>query len=281
MKNTVLSPLRYFKYTLMTIFALSFVNTSCDGIEQQLQPVVDFVEDITEIGEGLEDAMTLAEDAITITQADGSTGYLVGECAVVTNDAANNVLTIDMGNANCVGLNNVARSGKITINYIDDNDPDAYSYSIDFSNYKIGGNTIEGKLTLNKIHRNSDGKLEFSEKVENAKITLSNGNYYTWNSERVREMVNGEGTPSVKDDVFVINGFFEGQDQNGKVFSTKIEQPITFFRECWDKGVVYPSLGQTKVKMTGNPTTTINWGIGCNKRVNILQNNNWLNIELD
>ena len=281
MKKLFIDPIYYFKWSLLTVFILSMVNTSCDMVEEQLQPVVDFIQDISEITEGLEDAMALAEDALTITQADGSTGYLVGECAVVTNDANANLLTIDMGAQSCIGLNGVARSGKILINYIDEENPEAFSYSIDFVDYQVGGNTIEGKLTMNKLHRNDDGKLEFSEKVENAKITLSNGKFYTWNSERVREMVNGENTPNVRDDIFTITGFFEGKDNEGSVFKTNIQTPITFFRDCWEKGIGYPAIGKTRIEMTGNPTTVIDWGVGCNKRVNILQQGKWLNIELD
>lgn len=281
MKKLFIDPIYYFKWSLLTVLILGMVNTSCDMVEEQLQPVVDFIQDISEITEGLEDAMTLAEDALTITQADGSTGYLVGECAVVTNDANANLLTIDMGTQLCAGLNGVSRSGKILINYIDEENPEAFSYSIDFVDYKVGGNTIEGKLTMNKLHRNDAGKLEFSEKVENAKITLSNGKFYTWNSERVREMVNGENTPNVRDDIFTITGFFEGKDNEGSVFKTTIQTPITFFRDCWEKGIGYPAIGKTRIEMTGNPTTVVDWGVGCNKRVNILQQGKWLNIELD
>lgn len=281
MKNFITTPFYYFKYSFLSVCFLGLIGTSCDLVEEQLRPVIDFVEDIAEIGEGLEDAMTLAEDALTITQNDGTTGYLVGECATVTHDEDAKILTIDMGTESCTGLNNIARSGKIVINYIDVDDPEAFSYSIDFIDYKIGENQIEGKLTIDKLNRNDDGKLEFSEKVENAKITLSDGQFYKWSSERTREMVNGEGTANVRDDVFVIKGFFEGEDDDGVVFRTQIESPITFFRECWEQGIIYPAIGKTRFTMTDKPSTLLDWGLGCNKRVNLLQNGKWLNVELN
>ena len=284
MKNYIIKTVSITKWTYFSAIIAGLFFTSCEGliqdIQEELQPVVDFIEDISEIQEGLEDAMALSEDALTITLADGSTGYLVGECAVVTHDENNQLLTIDMGTATCTGLNGMERSGKIVINYIDEEDPDAYSYSIDFQNYTIGGNTIEGLLTMNKLHRNDDGKLEFSEKVENAKITLSNGKWYSWNSERTREMKNGENTDNVNDDVFQIAGFFEGVDNEGNVFKSTTEVPITFLRTCWEQGIIYPAIGKTRIEMTGKPTTKIDWGVGCNKRVNILQQGNWLNVEL-
>ena len=144
----------------------------------------------------------------------------------------------------------------------------------------IGQNQIEGKLTIEKLNRNDAGKLEFSEKVENAKITFSNGTWYQWDSERTREMINGEGTDNVNDDVFQITGYFHGSNDQGGEFNTDIEVPITFFRTCWEQGVVYPAVGRTRITMTGKPATKIDWGLGCNKRVNILQNGNWANIEL-
>ncbi len=280
MKNLIRTPIYYFKYSFFTVLILGMIGTSCDLVEEQLRPIIDFVEDIAEIGEGMEDAMTLAEDALTITQTDGSTGYLVGECATVVHDELTNTLTIDLGTEPCTGLNGIARSGKIVIKYEDITDTVGFSYSIDFIDYKIAENQIEGKLTIEKLNRNDANNVEFSEKVEDAKITLSDGQFYKWNSERTREMINGRGTANVRDDVFVINGFFEGEDDEGVVFRTQIERPITFFRECWEQGIIYPSIGRTRFTMTDKPSTLLDWGLGCNKRVNIMQNGNWANIEL-
>ncbi len=280
MKNWITQTVRTTKLVYLSVLFVGVLFTSCEGLFEELQVVVDFVEDITEIHEGIEDAMTLAEDAITITLDDGTTGYLVGDCAIVTHDEGNQILTIDFGDTACVGIGDLARSGQIVINYIDPEDPDAFSYTINFLDYYVDGNTIEGLLTMNKLHRNEGGELEFSEKVEDAKITLSSGKFYSWNSERIRKMVNGEETSNVRDDVFQIDGFFRGVDNQGREFNTTTEVPITFFRECWEQGIVYPAVGKTKIVMTGKPTTKIDWGLGCNKRVNIIQNGNWTNIEL-
>ena len=273
------------KWTYFAALGVGLLFTSCEAffedLEEDLQPVVDFVEDITEIQQGLEDAMTLSEDAITVTLEDGSTGYLVGDCAIVTNDADNNRLIIDFGTEACEGLGDEMRSGKIVIDYIDEEDPEAYSYSVDFQDYQISGNTFEGMLTVNKLHRNSNGKLEFSEVVEDARVTLASGKWYAWDSDRRRTMVNGEGTQNVMDDVFQIRGSFEGSDSDGNQFTTNISTPITFMRSCWENGIVYPSLGRTRITMTDKPATTIDWGLGfCDKRVNIFQYNKWLILDL-
>lgn len=260
--------------------------TSCEGfiqdIEENVQPVVDFIQDIEEIQEGLEDAMTLSEDAITITLDDGSTGYLVGDCGVVTNDTYTDRLILDFGDEPCQGLNGKTRSGKIVVHYIDEEDPDAYSYSVDFQSYTVDGNTFDGLLEVDMIHRNAQNRLEFSETVTDARITLANGTWYQWSSERVREMTGGQGTPGVIDDIFQITGYVSGQDSNGKTFNSEIKQPITFRRACWEEGIIYPSSGRTRVEMTGKPATVIDWGLGfCNKTVNILQWNKWLVVELN
>lgn len=268
------------------MLAAGLALTSCEDlfndIEEDLQPVVDFVEDISEIQEGLEDAMALSEDAITITLEDGSTGYLAGECAVITNDTEANKLTIDFGSEPCTGLNGLERSGRIIINYIADDDPGAYSYSVEFLEYSVNGNKFDGLLTVNTLHRNNDGKLEFSETVERARITLASGKWYSWDSERVRLMQTGDQTPNVMDDSCTITGFINGRDSDGNEFSSDIKRPITFLRACWEEGIIYPSSGRTRIEMTGKPATVVDWGIGlCNKTVNIQQYNKWLIIELN
>jgi hypothetical protein len=212
---------------------------------------------------------------------DGSTGYLVGECAVVTHDEILKILTLDFGTEPCEGLNGFERSGKIVINYVDEWSENEFTYSIDFQDYMIRGNKFEGLLTVAMLHMNENGKPEFSETVQDAKITLANGKWYAWDSERVRKMTNGFETASVMDDIYEITGNFDGRDHEDKIFSTEIKQPITFSRACWEEGIIYPSKGRTRVEMTGKPATVIDWGLGfCNKRVNIFQYNKWLVLDL-
>jgi len=286
MKNWITTTMTITKWSYFSVLIAGLFLTSCEGffddLEEDLQPVVDFIEDITEIQEGLEDAMTLSEDAITVTLDDGSTGYLVGECAIVTNDEAQDRLTIDFGDEPCEGLNGKMRSGMIIINYIDETDEDSYSYSIDFERYTVDGNEFDGLLDVAMLHRNENGKLEFSETVTDARITLASGKWYGWSSERMRTMTNGDNTPNVMDDVYQITGNFNGQDSDGNVFSTDIKRPITFLRACWEEGIIYPSTGRTRIEMTGKPATVVDWGLGfCNKTVNILQWNKWLVVELN
>ena len=285
MKNWIVDTITVTKLTYFAALAAGLFLTSCElfeDIQEDVQPVVDFIEDITEIQEGLEDAMTLSEDALTITLDDGTAGYLVGVCATVTNDPEADILRIDFGSEPCEGVDGKKRAGTIIINYIDEEDAEAYSYSIDFEDYEIDENTYEGRLTVDLLHRNEDGKLEFSEKVEDARMTFANATWYEWNSERTRTMINGESSSDVKDDVFQITGFFEGRDNEGNEFNSEVKRPITFFRSCWEEGIIYPSSGRTRVEMTGKPATDVDWGLGfCNKVVNILQFDKWLILELD
>lgn len=286
MKNWTTQIMTATKWSYLSVLALGLLFTSCEAffeeLEEELQPVVDFVEDLSEIQQGLEDAMTLAEDAITITMEDGTTGYLAGECAVVTNDVNQDILTIDFGADGCVGLSDMERSGSIIINYLDEEDPDGYSYSIDFQTYKVGGNTFEGKLTIDNLHRNDDNQLEFGETIENARVTLANGKWYAWDSERSRKMVLGDQTEQVMDDVFQIDGSFDGRDHEGNQFTAAIVNPITFSRACIEESnIFYPSRGRTRYTLTDKPTTIVDWGLGfCDKRVNLFQNNKWLIVDL-
>ena len=129
MKNWIRKTVTMTKWGYLSVLFVGVLTTSCEFAEN-IAPVVEFVEDIAEIHEGLEDAMAVSEDALTITLADGSTGYLVGECAVVTNNEVDNILTIDMGSTGCTGLNGLQRSGKMIINYLDEEDPEAYSSAL-------------------------------------------------------------------------------------------------------------------------------------------------------
>ena len=286
MKQYIETTMKITKWSYFSVLALGLFLTSCEGIfediQEDIQPVVDFIEDITEIQEGLEDAMTLSEDALTVTLEDGSTGYLAGDCAIVTHEVESKRLTIDFGTESCVGLNGFERSGKIVISYLDELTLDEYTYSIDFQDYSVSGNTFEGLLSVDMLHFNEQGKPEFSETVEDARITLANGKWYAWESERNRTMTNGHMSGGVMDDTYQITGTFNGTDSDGNIFSTDIKQPVTFMRACWEEGIIYPSKGRTRIEMTGKPATVIDWGLGfCNKRVNILQYNKWLILDLN
>ena len=268
------------QYLLALVALISF--SGCEAIiKEKMEPTFELIEDLSEIQSDIEDAMTLSEDAVTITLNDGSTGYLVGECGVVTNDTTSQELTINLGQDSCRGLDDKERSGIIKVKYIDKTNPDDYQYSIDFQNYMVNGNLIKGKLTVNTTHRNQDGHLELSEVIEGGEIILKNGNTYTWSSERTREWVLGENTPSTHDDVFTISGFSKGGNENGTTFNYKIVRPLTFSRECWKQGIVYPIAGRTTVQMSGQPNRIIDWGLLiCNKVVNVSQNGQLFILEL-
>ncbi len=111
-----------------------------------------------------------------------------------------------------------------------------------FEGYAIDSFTVEGKHTITNLTDTGANQRSVRVVVENAKVTnTANGNWRTWNSDRTRTQVEGNGTPLYPlDDVYNITGDRSGSNSQGRTWSGQTVEPLVRKSVCpWlVKGIV-------------------------------------------
>ncbi|MEC7646060.1 MAG: hypothetical protein VX689_01085 [Bacteroidota bacterium] len=192
----------------------------------------------------------------------------------VINNASYNIdtLIIDFGSTNCL-YNGKLRRGKINVTYTGKY---RHNYSIirtTFDNYYVNNNLIQGERIVTNQGINSSGNMWFTIEVKNASITTANGNgTINWESERVREWVNGENTYSnILDDEYKTTGTASGNGVNGVFFTMTIIDSLNIDLGCLPYSCLIKS-GTVKVSPSGYSDRIINYGdslCDCNADVSI------------
>jgi hypothetical protein len=183
----------------------------------------------------------------------------LSNCAVITNDTISNphLLTIDFGATNCMCNDGKNRRGQILVSYTGSYFAQGSVKTTTFNNYFRNDNKVEGTRTVTNLGLNSDGNLTWSVSAVNMKVTRTNGNIHTWNSERTRTMTAGQNTSVWTDDQYSITGTGNGVNANGVSYTANITTPLHRSLSChWiDSGVI----AFTK---SNGATRTINFGTG-------------------
>ncbi len=183
----------------------------------------------------------------------------LSNCAVITHDTVSNphLLTIDFGATNCLCNDGRYRRGQILVSYTGSYFAQGSVKTTTFNNYFRNDNKLEGTRTVTNIGSNSDGNPAWTVSAVNMKITRTNGNIHTWNSERTRTMIAGQNTSAWADDQYSITGNGSGVNANGVSYTANITTPLHRALSChWiDSGVI-------AFTRSNGATRTINFGTG-------------------
>ena len=132
-------------------------------------------------------------------------------------DTANaDTLIINFGTTNCLH-NAKLRKGKINITYTGGYHDSLTVITTTFDNYYVNNNLVQGERVVTNKGRNLSGNMWFTIAVNNASINTSNGTI-NWESDRIREWVNGSSTYEIYDDNYVITGVASGTGVNNNSF---------------------------------------------------------------
>ncbi|MEW6469303.1 MAG: hypothetical protein AB1458_10275 [Bacteroidota bacterium] len=175
-----------------------------------------------------------------------SSGNMTAACYTVTvnpalpNPAFPKTVTVDFGSVNCTGPDGIARRGQITAVFSGRYRDSLTTITITTNNYYVNNYRVAGTKTItNQGHIN--GVATFSVNVQNAVITTPDNKTITWNSQRTRRWIAGEGTLGlVSDDVYEITGSANGRGTKGNTFTLTITTPLRVEMSCrWIvKGVI-------------------------------------------
>lgn len=118
-------------------------------------------------------------------------------------------IVLDFGTG-CVARDGHYRKGKIIHVYTNRLIiPNAVAETA-FENFYFDSTKVEGTMRIKNTTEMTTGP-RFQINVNNGKLTRPNGNFISWNSEKVRTQIEGVLTPLPMDDAFKITGGARGQ----------------------------------------------------------------------
>lgn len=244
----------YFLAMMMLITMGMF--SSCN-VEERFSDVFDSAEDDANINESIDEAIDEAEDA-ALNNESKSKSAVVGDTSgrsisVVWNSETSRTITITFDNfSNSRRKSNKVKNGVIKINIDGFHYSDQYKKTLTYENFTINDHQIEGTLVVEKV---SD--YVYSIKMDNGKVTFSDGKTYTRVVNRIRTQVSGTQTPLyVWDDIYEIEGTSTGVNRRGNEYEHSISEPLV-------RKMGWPYLIQGIVKITiEEKELTIDYGDG-------------------
>jgi hypothetical protein len=187
------------------------------------------------------------------------------DCATVTKtkDGDSKTLVIDYGTEGCTSPRGHIRKGKVIINLTGTRLTTGFVKTIEFENFYLDGNLIEGKRTLTTTLNGLN--LAQHVVVDGGRVTLTDGVVITFDEDKTRTLVEGLITPLVAtDDVWEVTGTASGMNYNQVEYSMLITKPIRRSAAC-----KYAVSG-TKVITTANHTATLDFGDGsCDNKATV------------
>ncbi|OWP85152.1 hypothetical protein BWK59_01480 [Flavobacterium davisii] len=159
--------------------------------------------------------------------------------------------TIDFGSTGCSMPNGNALKGKIIIKFTYQPKATSHTITYTFENFSHNNVKVEGTRTITITRgtsaANPNEHLIF--KIDlNLTVTLENGKILKITGTKTREIIQGQNTPELSDNVYQITGNWETVFPSGTVRLAKITSPLIVKSNCFyiTKGIVsYRKLDKT------------------------------------
>jgi hypothetical protein len=227
----------FLKTSLMAILCIALAATSCSDDDTLMDNESDEAEmaELASVGENESDDVLEVLEQVETSFEGAEAGRVSELCATVTNDAENNILTIDFGSG-CVGPYGRTRSGKIIVAYSGTINDGISNRIITFDDYVVNNRAVTGSIELRDITVNEDETISSTKKLVGLTITFPNGQFVSFTGSRTRLWTEGvrDGDPS--NNVFEITGSVEGVWSNGSTFTHKITETIISDWSCAASG---------------------------------------------
>lgn len=136
------------------------------------------------------------------------------------------IITLDYGDS-CVSRGNMVIQGKIVTTITGPKDEVGSSVTTTFEDFYVNDHHIEGTSIRTVV-----SEYVQTETLEGGKITTPEGETFTRESTRTREMIEGMDTEDRSDDVFQITGSSSGITPEGVSYSKTITSPLISSHDC-------------------------------------------------
>lgn len=256
---------------LFSAFSL-LIFSSCRNYSLNRSTTTAEDNNLAEIGFG--DIQKVAEDILKEEDLDGKSNgsqvakQLYAGCATIsvspTGASFPKTITVDFGTTNCTATDGRSRRGQLVITITDYYRNAGCVMTVQPVNYYVNDYKVEGTKTVTNDGRNAAGNLSFSVSVTNGKVTSPNGDYVEYASTRTREWIEGEsttfltnGVSGILDDVYLITGFANGTNRDGRTFTATVTSALRVELDCrWITSGTFELMPQDL------KTRTIDYGTG-------------------
>ena len=232
------------KIGIIAIALLGLVFASCNNDDAILDGVTSEVIDaktaateaeIDNASEGVSaiiEEVYLGEEFPELTKTHPITDRYLPDCVTITIVLTQNMkkVTIDFGDG-CELRNGNFVSGKIILEY--EKDPEAASKMISYSfeDFYFNRKNIAGSGSILRERFNENGNPQ-STKTFDVTVTWPDGTFASKVGVKIREWVEGQGTPAWGDNVFLITGHGTFTKKNGTVLSAEVVEPLRRELSC-------------------------------------------------
>ena len=219
--------------------AVALVET--DDISDDVNSIIDdfFVSEEDLSGKSLDSSKSGMLDCVTKT--------------IVINSTTKTV-TLDFGEG-CELPNGNVLSGVIYMNYAIDTSVQSLAITYGFENFYFNELSVEGENTIVRVRENENGNPQSTLNFD-MKVTWPDGEFASRKGIKVREWIEGHGTRTWGDNVFLITGEWSATFKNGTVLSAAITTDLR--REMACRFIVSGVLELQKNEKTG----TLDFGDG-------------------
>lgn len=212
-------------------------------------------------------------DKVQVFYVDGKENNIVNKeaCSVIiTIDTTSTPksVTIDWGSVNCDCQDGKQRRGKLVTTYTGKYRDPGTVITHTPVDYYVNDNHIEGTKVVTNSGTNSSNQPYFTIDIDGV-VTMTDGEVFTYTSDRVRTWTNGYSTPyNYMDDEYDFTGSATGSSSLGNGYTANIVTPLHVKVDCsW---VVSGVLDFTP---NNKPTRTINYGDGtCDGNITVTIN---------
>ncbi|WP_421762890.1 hypothetical protein [Ekhidna sp.] len=253
---------------LLTVMIFS----SCSDEDEALTP--DLITELDADSEAAlesnyEDVDLIVEAGVEFADASGRVERdTVLECADVTHDQENKIITIDYGDGCEIRGGRVVK-GKIIIEYNDRKLVPGAFRIVTLEDFFIDEVQIEGVRTLTNISESIDDNPTFNILLEGGKLSFPDGTSATRDADHTKTWIRANNPLN---DEFHVEGEASGSNREDVRYEVEILEKLVFKRACRANRVFIPVSGIKQITF-GDNVAVINYGDGdCDNEVTITLN---------
>jgi len=174
-------------------------------------------------------------------------------------------LILDFGATNCLCEDGLNRRGKIIVSYSSGYGDSLAMLNTTLENFFVNDNQIIGTRILTYKGHNQAGKPNWDVTVNGSIVLASGEGTITYQASHNSEMIVGEYTPELTDNVFSITGSANGTAITGQAFTSVINTPLISKMTC-----AYFVSGVVEITPAAEPMRILNYGTGeCDNRATV------------
>lgn len=216
---------------------------------------------VYDIFKTIHQAANTSQGIVTSTTLDTNTVF---NCDTITADTLSNPKTLNIKfNTNCTN-NGIIRNGNLYASFNGYYNNAGTTTSIQFSDFSYNGYTVISGSMIYQYIGLIDSFPTFSITFNELKISNNYSQKIFYSGNHQLKITQGKSTPEISDDEYTISGANTGMAFKGNGFSSQITTNLILTGNC-----NWINTGIVAVVPDNKPTRTLNFGVGCDNKINV------------